>query len=199
MMMNLDGIIESYRINDLSNFDKLNKLKPKLNLERSIKQILMIIKEPHKVYGHGVGSGIDIEKINARLELIESTLLDIKDHLGLLTSMDKLSMLGKEPLKKDNFTHKIQEANWYVYILKCGDKSIYTGMGKGEIEEKMQEHLDSKGSKYVSSRGMFKLVWSKDGFTASEALTEVHRIKSLGMEQLSLMIKGKDLSNKDSK
>ena len=63
-------------------------------------------------------------------------------------------------------------------------------MGKGEIEEKMQEHLDSKGSKYVSSRGMFKLVWSKDGFTASEALTEVHRIKSLGMEQLSLMIKG---------
>lgn len=166
----------------------------------------MIIKEPHKVYGHGVGSGIDIEKINARLELIESTLLDIKDHLGLLTSMDKLSMLGDERLKKDNFTHKIQEANWYVYILKCGDKSIYTGMGKGEIEEKMQEHLDSltesavdlksgndftkqKGSKYVSSRGMFKLVWSKDGFTASEALTEVYRIKSLGMEQLSLMIK----------
>ena len=196
----MDGIIESYRINDLSNFDKLNKLKPKLNLERSIKQILMIIKEPHKVYGHGVGSGIDIEKINARLELIESTLLDIKDHLGLLTSMDKLSMLGDDKeLKKDNFTHKIQEANWYVYILECGDKSIYTGMGKGEIEEKMQEHLDSlvdlksgKGSKYVSSRGMFKLVWSKDGFTASEALKEVHRIKRLSSDDKRIIFDSQD-------
>ena len=47
----------------MSNFDKLKGLKPKMNVEKTIHQILNIIKNPHNVYGHGVGSLDDIEKI----------------------------------------------------------------------------------------------------------------------------------------
>ena len=145
----------------MSNFDKLNKPKPPLNIEKSIRQILSIIKEPNKVYGHGVGSLNDIENINKRLDKIESTLLDIK---------------------KDSFTGKIQEANWYVYMLECNDKSIYTGICKNDIKRRMKEHQSGKGSKYVRSRLPFKLVWSKGNFTASEALKEEYRIKQLERE-----------------
>ena len=70
--------------------DKLNDLKPKLNVERCIKDILKILKRPHKVYGHGVVSIKEMEKLIKRIESVESQLLDIKDHLGLLSNTDKL-------------------------------------------------------------------------------------------------------------
>jgi putative endonuclease len=46
----------------------------------------------------------------------------------------------------------------------------------------MKEHKSGKGSKYVRSRLPFELVWSKGGFTASEALKEEYRIKQLERE-----------------
>jgi len=74
----------------MTNWDKLKNTKPKLNVEKSIKQILSILKRPHKVYGHGVVSYVEMEKLTKRIESIESQLLDIKDHLGLLSNTDKL-------------------------------------------------------------------------------------------------------------
>ena len=163
----------------MSNFDKLKELKPKLNVEKSIRQILQIIKRPHKVYGHGVVSHKEMEKVIKRLDKIESDLLDIKDHLGLLSGTDKLNMMNNEKIKKDPFTKKPMVAQWFVYMLECNDKSIYTGICKGDMDRRMKEHQDGRGSKYVRSRLPFELKWSKSGFTASEALKEEYRIKQL--------------------
>ena len=163
----------------MSNFDKLKELKPKLNVEKSIRQILQIIKRPHKVYGHGVVSIKEMEKVIKRLDKIESDLLDIKDHLGLLSATDKLNMMNNEKIKKDPFTKKPMVAQWFVYMLECNDKSIYTGICKGDIDRRMKEHQSGKGSKYVKSRLPFELKWRKSGFTASEALKEEYRIKGL--------------------
>ena len=159
-----------------SNFDRL---KSKLNVEKSIRDILKILKRPHKVYGHGVVSINEIEKITKRVENIESQILDIKDHLGLLSNMDKLNMINNEVTKHDDFVNKPLIAEWSVYMLECSDKSIYTGICKGDINRRMKEHASGKGSKYVRSRTPFQLVWSKSGFTASEALKEEYRIKQL--------------------
>jgi len=164
----------------MSKIDELNKLRPKLNIEKSIRDILQIIKRPHKVYGHGVVSINEIEKLTKRVENIESQILDIKDHLGLLSNMDKLNMLDNdESMKKDEFTGRGMETNWSVYMLECKDKSIYTGVCKGDIDRRMKEHASGKGSKYVRSRLPFELKWSKSGFTVSEALKEEYRIKQL--------------------
>ena len=163
----------------MTNWDKLKNTKPKLNVEKSIKQILSILKRPHKVYGHGVVSYKEMEKLIKRVESIESQLLDLKDHLGLLSATDKLNMMDSEPIKKDPFTKKPMVANWFVYMLECSDRSIYTGICKGDIDGRMKEHQDGKGSKYVRSRLPFELKWSKSGFTASQAMKEEYRIKRL--------------------
>ena len=102
-----------------NNLDKLKELKPKLNVEKSIRDILSIIKRPHKVYGHGVVSHKEMEKVIKRLDKIESDLLDIKDHLGLLSATDKLNMMNNEKIKKDPFTQKPMVAQWFVYQLEC--------------------------------------------------------------------------------
>ena len=163
-----------------NNFDRLKELKPKLNVEKTLRDIKSILKRPHKVYGHGVVSHKEMEKVTKRLDKIEQDLLDIKDHLGLLSATDRLNMMDKgEPLKKDPFTKKPMVAEWSVYQLECSDKSIYTGICKGDIDRRMREHQDGRGSKYVRSRLPFELKWSKSGFTASEALKEEYRIKRL--------------------
>tara|TARA_B100000287_G_scaffold150050_1_gene141803 strand:- start:737 stop:1264 length:528 start_codon:yes stop_codon:yes gene_type:complete len=167
----------------MSKIDELNKLRPKLNVEKSIRDILQIIKRPHKVYGHGVVSHKEMEKVVKKLDKIESDLLDIKDHLGLLSNMDKLNMINNEVTKHDDFVNKPLIAEWSVYMLECSDKSIYTGICKGDINRRMKEHASGKGSKYVRSRTPFQLVWSKSGFTASEALKEEYRIKSLSRQE----------------
>ena len=167
----------------MTNWDKLKEIKPKLNVEKTLRDIKTILKRPHKVYGHGVVSHKEMEKVTKRLDKIEQDLLDIKDHLGLLSATDRLNMMDSEPIKKDPFTKKPMVAEWSVYQLECSDKSIYTGICKGDINRRMREHASGKGSKYVRSRLPFQLVWSKSGFTASQSLKEEYRIKSLSREK----------------
>ena len=167
----------------MTTWDKLKDTKPKLNVEKAIRDILSILKRPHKVYGHGVVSHKEMEKVIKRLDKIEGDILDIKDHLGLLSNMDKLNMTNNEVTKHDDFVNKPLIAEWSVYMLECSDKSIYTGICKGDINRRMREHASGKGSKYVRSRLPFQLVWSKSGFTASQSLKEEYRIKSLSREK----------------
>ena len=167
----------------MTNWDKLKTIKPKLNVEKAIRNINNILKRPHQVYGHGVVSHKEMEKVTKRLDKIEQDLLDIKDHLGLLSATDRLNMMDSEPIKKDPFTKKPMVAEWSVYQLECSDRSIYTGICKGDINRRMREHASGKGSKYVRSRLPFQLVWSKSGFTASQSLKEEYRIKSLSREK----------------
>ena len=54
----------------MMSIDKLNRLRPKMNVEKSIREILQILKQPHKVYGHGVVSDRDMEKLTQRVENI---------------------------------------------------------------------------------------------------------------------------------
>jgi len=163
-------------------WDKLKNTKPKLNIEKSIKQILSILKRPHKVYGHGVVSYVEMEKLIKRVESIESQLLDLKDHLGLLSNTDKLNMINNEKIKKDSFVNKPMIANWSVYQLELNDKSIYTGICKGDLDKRMNEHQDGKGSEYVRSRLPFELKWFKSNLTASQAMKEEYRIKQMSQE-----------------
>ena len=70
-----------------------DKLEKKLNVDKTIKEILRIIKTPDKIYGHGVVSHKQLEKVEQRLTKIEDDLRSIKDKLGLLDNMDRLNKL----------------------------------------------------------------------------------------------------------
>ena len=163
-------------------WDKLKNTKPKLNVEKAIRNINNILKRPHQVYGHGVVSHKEMEKVMKRLDKIEQDLLDLKDHLGLLSATDKLNMMDNEKIKIDSFVNKPMVAEWFVYQLECSDKSIYTGICKGDLDKRMNEHQDGKGSEYVRSRLPFELKWFKSNLTASQAMKEEYRIKQMSQE-----------------
>ena len=70
--------------------DKLNQLKKPINLENDIKTIKKIITHPNRVYGHGLISVKDFEKVITRLEVLEEKVREIRIHLKLNDNMDLL-------------------------------------------------------------------------------------------------------------
>jgi putative endonuclease len=70
-----------------------------------------------------------------------------------------------------------------VYILKCADGTLYTGVAL-DVEKRLKEHNSSSlGAKYTRSRRPTKLIYSKEVGDQAEALREEYRLKQLSREQ----------------
>jgi putative endonuclease len=66
----------------------------------------------------------------------------------------------------------------FVYILRCGDGSLYTGVAK-DLQARLQQHQDGRASRYTRAHLPVMLVWSRELTTWGEALREECRIKRL--------------------
>lgn len=66
--------------------------------------------------------------------------------------------------------------SWYVYMLECNDKSLYTGI-TNNITARMNKHKCGSGSKYVGSRLPFLIVFVKEVDSKSQALRLEAKIK----------------------
>ncbi len=70
---------------------------------------------------------------------------------------------------------------WTVYILKCADTSLYTGITV-DLERRLEEHSKGKGAKYTKHRGPFTLAFTEDQETRSQALKRESAIKAMTRE-----------------
>lgn len=68
---------------------------------------------------------------------------------------------------------------YYLYILKCADKTLYTGITVN-LNARIKEHNTSKlGAKYTRGRRPVKLVYTKKFRNRSTASKAEFKIKSL--------------------
>jgi len=66
---------------------------------------------------------------------------------------------------------------YFVYILKCADDTLYTGIAT-ELERRIEEHNTSdKGSKYTRMRRPVRLVYSEEYPDRSSASKREYEIK----------------------
>ncbi len=78
---------------------------------------------------------------------------------------------------------------YYLYILECADKSLYTGITT-ELLRRVEEHNTSaKGAKYTLARRPVKLVFSQEYENRSIASKKEALIKKLSREQKLDLIK----------
>ncbi|MBU2265069.1 GIY-YIG nuclease family protein [Patescibacteria group bacterium] len=78
---------------------------------------------------------------------------------------------------------------YYLYILKCQDKTLYTGIAV-DLKRRLGEHNDSKlGAKYTLARRPVKLVYAKKFRNRSLASKEESRIKKMSREEKLKLIK----------
>ena len=78
---------------------------------------------------------------------------------------------------------------YYLYILECADKTLYTGITT-DLKRRLVEHNENKlGSKYTSARRPVKIVYSKKFKNRSTASQEENRIKKLSRSEKLKLIK----------
>lgn len=78
---------------------------------------------------------------------------------------------------------------YYLYILKCADDTLYTGITT-DLKRRVEEHNTSElGAKYTKGRGPVSLIYSKEFIDRSSASAEEARIKKLSREKKLKFIK----------
>ena len=80
---------------------------------------------------------------------------------------------------------------WWVYILRCGDGTLYTGIAT-DVERRFREHADGRGAKYTRGRGPLTLVYREAQSDKGAALRREAAIKRLPRaEKLALIANGR--------
>lgn len=71
---------------------------------------------------------------------------------------------------------------WYVYMLRCGDGTLYTGV-TDDVERRLAAHRAGKGAKYTRGRGPLELVYQEQVPDKSAALKREYQIKRLAKQE----------------
>lgn len=86
----------------------------------------------------------------------------------------------------DNIMGKIWKIKsyykWFVYILECSDKTLYTGI-TNNLEKRIDKHNKGTGAKYTRGRGPVALIKSFEMPDKNSALKLERRIKKLSKEE----------------
>ena len=77
---------------------------------------------------------------------------------------------------------------WYVYILRCGDGTLYTGITT-DVSRRLQMHRSGRGAKYTRGRQPLELVYTEACEDHSQALKREWQIKQLPRAEKEKLIK----------
>jgi putative endonuclease len=71
---------------------------------------------------------------------------------------------------------------WYVYILQCSDRTLYTGIAK-DIEKRLAQHNSGTGARYTRGRAPVELVFVEGMRCHGDALRREYQIKRMSRAQ----------------
>lgn len=71
---------------------------------------------------------------------------------------------------------------WQVYIVRCIDETLYTGIAKN-IESRLLQHNAGKASKYTRARRPVRLVYTESMKRHGDALRREKEIKHLNRKE----------------
>ena len=75
----------------------------------------------------------------------------------------------------------------YVYVLRCGDGSLYTGW-TNDLEQRLAAHQSGKGAKYTRGRLPIEMVYFEEMPDKSAALKRENELKKLKKAEKELLI-----------
>lgn len=79
--------------------------------------------------------------------------------------------------------------SWKLYMLKCRDGSLYTGITV-DVQARFHQHSNGTGAKYTRGRGPLELVYVEECSDHSQALRRERQVKVLSRaEKLALFQK----------
>ena len=80
--------------------------------------------------------------------------------------------------------------DWVVYILRCGDDSLYTGI-TDDLPRRVKAHESGKGAKYTRGRGPLTVVYTEQHTDRAAASRREWEIKHMTRAQKLALIGNK--------
>ncbi len=68
--------------------------------------------------------------------------------------------------------------NWSLYIIRCADNSLYTGITT-DVARRFAQHASGRGAKYFRGHVPQKVVYVEHGLTHQAAAQREYQIKQL--------------------
>jgi predicted GIY-YIG superfamily endonuclease len=86
--------------------------------------------------------------------------------------------LARMPKKDRKAKARTSGDEWFVYMVRCADDSLYTGIAK-DVARRCQKHNDGRASRYTRSRLPVELVYQEAHPDQSSALKREAAIKAM--------------------
>jgi len=83
---------------------------------------------------------------------------------------------------------KASDDIWFVYLLRCADDSLYTGITK-DVNRRCEQHNSGTASRYTRSRRPTGPVYQEAHASRSEAPKREAMIKALSRQEKELLIR----------
>ncbi len=80
------------------------------------------------------------------------------------------------------------KARWHVYLLCCGDGTLYTG-ATNDLDKRLAAHRAGKGARYTRGRGPLALVHHEPARDRSAALRREAALKKLPREAKQKLVR----------
>ncbi len=77
---------------------------------------------------------------------------------------------------------------WYVYIVRCADRTLYTGVAR-DLSARLAAHNAGRGAKYTRARLPVKLIYQETVENRSVAQRREHAIKRLSRAEKRALAK----------
>ncbi len=81
-------------------------------------------------------------------------------------------------LRKEKYARKQHKREWAVYVLRCSDGSLYTGIAK-DVAQRLKSHNAGTGAKYTKTRRPVGVVYQQNSMTRPRALSREYAIKRM--------------------
>ena len=93
-------------------------------------------------------------------------------------------------MRKDGKTKKAVTSTetWFVYILRCGDGTLYTGIAK-DVIRRCEQHNAGTASRYTRSRLPVTVVYQETQPTRSLALKREAAIKAMSRQEKKSLVR----------
>ena len=123
------------------------------------------------------GSDTDVVDAFFHAEIITSFMVTVYNHLAIAGQFHYNFCVAKTTKKK-----------WSLYMLKCGDGTLYTGITVN-LSSRLEKHRHGTASKYTRSRLPVRIVHHETCRGRSDALKKEHAIKRLSRADKEVYIR----------
>jgi putative endonuclease len=98
-------------------------------------------------------------------------------------------MTGDDPATTGDDAVNVPDIDHYVYVLRCGDGTLYTGYTT-DVERRVAEHRAGEGAKYTRGRTPVELVHVEGFDDRSAAMSREHEIKRRSRSRKLALVEG---------